>query len=553
MIERARIQERYRWIAKGGLIALVVWNIALIAWYVCVQYRYYMHSDSAVKSLLASEIFTTGHYFPHDWNYVNGDIPVLFGHTYIVPLLHFFPNSFSLHAASGIVSAALILLGAWLVAGMLSPSPWIRLCCVAVLSAGMSGVMADNLYGQVSYGTVYYFTCFLIYFAWRFLRHEGKRRRYWAAGLAVTAALMFWANPQRAVISYALPLCAAALVYAAVEWQQGAGRSIQARRGFALLTVFATGAIIGFGMHLWTLKGVNNVQGVGAARWLTFAGMEKNVEITIQGLLALLGGLPTASRPVVSVVGAYEGMRLVASLATLAILPWALCHALRVRDRGVLFVASFALVLTFLHLFLQVATSIPEVSDPVQSSRYLVPALLLLLLILTATVATEAKRSPLPMIGAMALLALATSGYPALVKSSPDNVSRLGTGQGPDDLRVRLAEFLRSSGLRYGYSTYWNAGVLSVLSGEAVRVRQIKYSDGLPIPFRHLSSNRWYLPATWEGETFLLLNPAEQTALDVARMERYNGHPVRTLEFEGMKVLVYPRNLAASMPNWQTP
>jgi hypothetical protein len=176
-----------------------------------------------------------------------------------------------------------------------------------------------------------------------------------------------------------------------------------------------------------------------------------------------------------------------------------------------------------------------------------------LLLILTATVATEAERSPLRIFGAMALLALATSGYPALVKSSPDNVSRLGTGQGPDDLRVRLAEFLRSSGLRYGYSTYWNAGVLSVLSGEAVRVRQIKYSDGLPIPFRHLSSNRWYLPIAWEGETFLLLNPAEQTALDVARMERYNGRPVRTLEFEGMKVLVYPRNLAASMPNWQTP
>src|SRR2546423_7718506 len=144
MTDGASVQERYRWIAKVGLIALVVWNVALIAWYVCVQYRYYIHSDSAVKNMLAREIFTTGHYFSPDWNYVNGDLPVLFGHTFIVPLLPFFPNSFSLHAASGIVSAALILLGAWLVAGMLSPSPWIRLCCVAVLSAGMSGGLADT-------------------------------------------------------------------------------------------------------------------------------------------------------------------------------------------------------------------------------------------------------------------------------------------------------------------------------------------------------------------------------------------------------------------------
>jgi len=64
-------------------------NFLLLCWYLFVVYKTGFHSDSAAKVLLAREIVETGQYFPRDWNFVNGDLFVLFGHTFIIPLLAF--------------------------------------------------------------------------------------------------------------------------------------------------------------------------------------------------------------------------------------------------------------------------------------------------------------------------------------------------------------------------------------------------------------------------------------------------------------------------------
>ena len=42
------------------------------------------------------------------------------------------------------------------------------------------------------------------------------------------------------------------------------------------------------------------------------------------------------------------------------------------------------------------------------------------------------------------------------------------------DPRISLIAELKKRGLRYGYATYWNASAISVLSGQSVRIRQIK-------------------------------------------------------------------------------
>ena len=93
-------------LAKRIFIALLLINISLVFYYIFVNYKAYFHSDSAAKNLIAQEIFETGQYFPSDWYYINGDLWVLSGHTYIVPMLSFFSNSYSLHAVSGVFSAA---------------------------------------------------------------------------------------------------------------------------------------------------------------------------------------------------------------------------------------------------------------------------------------------------------------------------------------------------------------------------------------------------------------------------------------------------------------
>lgn len=534
-----------------GVAALAAVNLALVTWYVCVVYAGLLHSDAAMVNLLAREIVDTGRYFPPEWNYVNSDLWVLFGHTWIVPLLAFFPNSFALHAASGMVSVALILLGLWWLTGVLGATTWVRTACVAILFAGMSGVMADNLFGQVSYGTTFYITCFILVAGWRFLQGQGAPRWAWAGLLALLVALSFWSNPQRSTVYYGLPLFVAALAHGAAEWREG-WRDEQVRRAGGLVAVYLVAAIVGTILHVWIAKSVKIVGGAGTGTYyIPVTEMARNAGLSFMGLIAFLGGHPTVHRPVVSPVGLYEAVRLVAALVVLCLVPWGLARALRDAEKGVRFVGVFTLVVAATAIFFQLATSVPQMVDPVQSTRYLVPALLLGMLLLVVRIARGEGRRTTRLAATLAFAVLATSAYPSLVKSAPGNNSRLGTDQPPPDLHGRLAKFLIANGLEYGYATYWTAGATTVRGEEKVRVRPVLIVNRLPVPLRHLSSNAWYRPQAWTGPTFLVLDPPEVPLVDFDALARHHGPPLRTLQFEGMRIDVYGRNLGIGLPGWE--
>jgi hypothetical protein len=319
-----------------------------------------------------------------------------------------------------------------------------------------------------------------------------------------------------------------------------------------MLSLFFIGAAAGVVLHLLTIRGVNNISGAGFARWLPFDEMLKNVSYTLQGILSIFGGLPTSSRPVVSLIGVYEAVRLMTAIVLIALLPYGLVLALRGQNKGAFFFSVFTLVSASLVLFLQIATSIPDMSDPVQSARYLVPSLLLLLLCTTVKVAVGKFNGHTRVVGGVALLVLATSGFPSLMGSGPSNqLSWSMSGQSQEN-RTLLVKFLASNGLYYGYATYWNAGVLSVLSAQKVRVRQIQVVKGLPIPMRHLSSDRWYRPSAWVGETFLLLTDNEAKAVNWDLLATYHGKPTRTLQFQELQIYVFPKTIANGLPNWDT-
>ena len=192
------------WVQRG-LTLLLLLNIVLIVYYVVFDYQTMMHSDSAVANLLAQEIVETGNYFPRDWYYVNGDLWVFYIHTFIVPLLALFPNSYGLHAASALATGSLILLGTWLLTGVLAQSRSARLLSMAMLASGLSWYMAENLYGQASYGSIYYMSCLMLFFAWRSLITPLRARWLWRVAFALVTMLLFWANPQRALIYQGAP------------------------------------------------------------------------------------------------------------------------------------------------------------------------------------------------------------------------------------------------------------------------------------------------------------------------------------------------------------
>lgn len=503
----------------AGLMLIV--NVSLLLWYEFFGYKAIFHSDSAAKVLLAKEIYESTSFFPKDWNYVNGDLFVVFGHIFIIPLLNFFPAGFSLHAVSGTIFAGLILFCIRLISDLMNLPLWQRLTVLAVTASGISSFTAENLYGQVSYGVILLFSCSIVYFASKYIAQKTESKAFWATLLFITLVLAYWANPKRAVVSYGLPLTVALI------WILKDSKNQEWHTLYKLFGLTIIGALVGSALHTYVLSGVINVLGAADAKWLPIDLIPRNIGYTIKGIFAQLGGLPPSGESIYSPIGLYGMLRFAIVLLIAYQIPLAIRQAISSKNTGMKLLALYATGSIALTFFLQVTTTIPDMADPIQSSRYLVPGVILCLL--TLLMAPFPKTSqPIQAISLTAIfLVLTTSSFSNFLRSNLNSGIELAQPGQVDANREHLLKILKQNDLQYGYSSYWNAGVLSVLSNENVRVRQIQITEGLPSPMRHLSANHWYEPSAWSGQSFLLLTKLEATAINWKKLKELGVSPER--------------------------
>lgn len=537
-VERAGVllaNDRLRTVLASGVLVL---NLGLLIVFLFSSYKGYFHSDSSVRNLLAQEMHDTGSFFPPGWNYVNKDLMVLFAQLGVWPLLFFFENSYTLFAVSGVVVAGIILASVWWFTGMLEATRWQRVLALAVLAGGVSAAAAEDTFGQAAYGIPMALTCLVALFGWRSISDVPKRRPLWLVLAFVLVFLVSWSNPQRAAASYLLPFFFGLLLY--VWGERWASRVPDV---LPVLAVSVIGFGMGFALSIHTLARVNNIAGAGRARWLDFDGMVSNFVDTLHGLMALLGGVPVSGSDVLNGVGIYAALRLFAALMLLALIGWRIAKLCASRSASVRMAAGVVAGMGICFLFLQVTTTVADMADPVTAARYMTPTVMLGLMLLICTPLTQISRITSAVVLGLAILLASNS----LMYLSHDSMVYPGRS---NTQREALLAQLRSLGLHYGYASYWNSGALTVLSGGDVKVRQVNIYGGMPVPMRHLSSDRWYEREAWRGETFLLLDEKAVAALDWSSLTRYAGQPIKEVDVEGMKVFVFGKNLAAVLPNW---
>lgn len=533
------------------LLTILLVNVAALILYICLSYKFVFHSDSAAANLLAQEIYETGNYFPTDWNYVNGDLWVLFVHTWLLPFLPFMPNGYALHAMGGIISAALVLAGTWWVCRTMALSPRARLAALALVASGFSPNMSENLYGQAAYGMIYYFGCFIFCASHAFLYARGRKTGYWAIAVFALLLLVAWSNPLRAAIYYVLPVGAAAAWchMVGIRLPAASARSYPARLGMLLLVVVGA-CFAGALLHADFLARSHSASTGVSINWLTFDGMGRNAAAALQGSLSLLSGLPPAGMPVAELRGALDAMRLVAGGVLLVASVWALLRSLGTTHPGRLFIGVATLAAFSSNLFIFLTTTLPFTNDPEASIRYLAPALLCMLLLLVGVVVDDRNaRWGGRRISAVAIAAIAFTAPHAYELAKVTEHASLKEMNDANP-RVRLTNFLIDNNLRYGYATFWNAGVTTVLAKNVVRVRNIELANGLPHPMHHLSSDRWYQPSAWNGPSFLLLGKNEAGAVKWQEFKRLAGEPSRTLTFEDYQIIVFDHNIARDFADW---
>lgn len=531
---------RQAWILRALYVVLIA-NLFVLALYVVHGYWNSFHTDASTKNLLAQEMWETGKFFPRDWNYQNRDLMVVFGQVLIWPLLPFFENGFALHAFAGLIFSAAILGSLWKLTALTCETKWQRIAIVAMFAGGLSFRTAENIFGQVSYGVVLLLSCIVVVVGWRTLVDRGRRLHVGLLALALVLLLATWSNPQRALISYLLPLFAA--VGAHVLWG-GAAAEIgkRLRRGCLTSAAAILGFVAGAACSAFVLGLVQNINGVASPRWLAFEGIVNNLVHSAQAVIAMLGGTPPAGHEVVNLDGAYVSVRLVASVLLMLLLPWGVWRAIRIGQPALKFLAVFVAIQCSAILFLFATTTIPDMIDPATSGRYLAPPVLLGLVVLFS----------IPLIRNRVSLNVTVLALMCVLLTS--SMVRLGHEALPvrshNPAQAAVLEALRANKLEYGYATYWNSGIYTVLSGGESAIRQVSLEHGRPMPMRHLSSNRWYEAEAWEGSTFLLLSESEEKFVDWAAMESVMGTQPQRVAVGHLTAFVYPENIAKKMPSW---
>lgn len=520
--------------------ALLAVNVLLLVAFLFAYYRGYFHSDASVRNLLAQEMHDTGSFFPPGWNYVNKDLMVVFPHLIVWGLLFFFDNSYTLFAVAGVVTGVLVLASCWWFTSLLGSSSWQRLLALAVLAGGVSTTLAEDMFGQAAYGVLLALTCLLMVLGWKSMTAVGNRRPLWWGLLFVLVVLVTWSNPQRSAASYLLPLYCGLAVYL---WGDGWKDRLLLMRPVVALTIaaFVVGAVI----SVWSLGHVNNNAGAGAARWLDFNGMAHNALQSLHGLMGLLGALPVVDGNVISRSGIYAALRLLCGLVVLVLIVRKVIQLCADQAPQARFVGGLVGGLGLCFLFLQITTTVPDMNNPLVSARYLTPALVLGLMVLFCSSLQRESWLQTTLIVGFGLLLASNS----MVRINPGSLINQGW---KNPQREEMVDELKAMGLRYGYASYWNAGALTVLGRNELKVRQVLIPKGLPLPMRHLSSDHWYEPEAWKGETFLLLTDAEVDAIDWGTLTRYVGQPVREAKVQGMRVFVFKNNLSVDLPGWSS-
>jgi hypothetical protein len=109
----------------------------------------------------------------------------------------------------------------------------------------------------------------------------------------------------------------------------------------------------------------------------------------------------------------------------------------------------------------------------------------------------------------------------------------------------QLASWLAAHHLRSGLAGYWQANVVTLASGEGIRLRQITTAGPRVVPYEWESSASWYDPRQGSADFVVLATgtPEYPGFNDEPAVLATFGRPVDTYRFGTYEVLVWHRNL----------
>ena len=107
----------------------------------------------------------------------------------------------------------------------------------------------------------------------------------------------------------------------------------------------------------------------------------------------------------------------------------------------------------------------------------------------------------------------------------------------------KVVKHLEEKNLKYGYGSFWNANVLTMISDSKVKVRDVKFDSGKMMPNDYQTNKNWYKNAPKLNEYFVLMTSNEYSQYYEGQNSSSFGKPKEIYNFDNYVILIYDHNL----------
>jgi hypothetical protein len=524
------------------LSILVIAQFFEVIFYNLYTYEVFFHSDSAFSNILVQEIKDSGSFFPPGMIYGN-ELWIWDLHLLFLPWLAIFGNSFFVHSLAGITNACLVAFVVIVLCRSVRIS-WLSLLFIlSIIFSGISPAMGEYFFGQFCYGFMSSTIGFILFLVCRVIRSVEKqsyKNAFWALALICLLIILLVTQGIRGVLSYGGPLCVALLVFLFLETlQSDNGKTPPIKRSvFLTFGAILIGILIGFFLGESIRAQITVVNAAPLKFVSNLYELTFNLKLAANCLIYLVGAQPLWDSSLFSLPWLYAAYALTLFSMIMFFLPLTgLIHYKKIDNQYCRFLLVFYFIssgMTFYYF------SFGKVGVNVQSSRYFVVFLFLAVILSGLLLDQHIRRSKKVFFTVfMALAPLYVTSYFVLVH--PCFVLK--------NHKIDLVNALESRNIHYGYASFWNAHVLTVLSSFKTRINPVEINDWEGIkPMRWLSSEKWYEPDHYRGKTCIILTSSEYSSAKARKILKANlGVPEEQFVVHNYRVLVYGFNIAREM------
>lgn len=521
------------WVSLNTIaLAVLICTTALVSLYVVVYSRAALHSDSALKSVLATIALEEHRLVPYGWTFANGDTLLVTPYTLLVPLQRIFGMSFATNATATLICFLGMLCAAYYLARVISPGPRTQAFTACALTACM--LSAANLEFIAAQGAYSLYTALSLPLFALLLRPPAG---IWKWSPAVLAFALSANNPVRAWVAVFAP---AALALAMTWLTSKRGRRAGIHDDLAVLSPLATlglGAITGHLVYALII----------APAMQNFDAVARMTPASIEHMLFVARQLPHDWFTYFQIDGAWASISIAGRILQMCV--WLVSCAIIIAPAIALLSSRFPkelkyaawLVYALLASGLAPLVLLDGLYQGSMEIRYATLGILVGLVMVPAVVYQMFGEQRRPLFawitGSLLAISMATS-WAWQFKTDPTKPDVHGVSL---QQRTALIDMLRKQRVGTAVATYWNSHVLSVLSSGATMVSPVTYNNRLA-PFVHHVPNQPPHGTAGSLEA-VILDDAELSWDDGAAIVDQLGEPKTRLKANGFNLWIYDRSI----------